>query len=213
MKAVLLSLVTLIGVWFKPVSTPYVEKMKSALEEMAACRTADDYKKVQNTFQRISKMEPKEWLPLYYMAQIQGLLVYIDATATIAQKDEYIDLAEKVVTEMEKINSEEAEIQVLKAWLLLSRMGLDPQTRGQQIYPSYLEVLNKAVTLSPENPRVKYMVLTKEMGEANFFAKSTTEVCRKLKTLHETWDAHSVVSEIHPQWGKQQVEDQMKVCN
>ncbi len=212
MKIILISLMTFMSLSFTHINSAYVEKMQSTLREMGSCKTKEDFKKIHNTFERISKAEPAEWLPLYYMANIHISLAYLDTTATIAQKDQYLDYAETIVIRMEKLNPEDAEIEVLKAWLAITRLGLDPQTRAMNVYPLYVEALNKAVSFGPENPRVKFMVLSKEMGEATFYGQSTESACGKLTNLLDTWDNHSVKSEIHPQWGKPQLADMVKGC-
>jgi hypothetical protein len=191
---------------------PYGEKMKSAIVEMNRSKTVDEYKQVANTFERISKMEPTEWLPLYYVANIHVSLIHIDSAASIQKKDEYLDIAELNIAKMEKINSNEVEIEVLKAWTILNRMGLDPQNRGQSMYSSYMGSIAKAATLAPQNPRVRYMQLAQAVGEADFFGRSTSQFCPDLKSLHDTWESHKPASDIHPVWGREHVKDLLKNC-
>ena len=206
MKVILLSLTLISATFFNMISPGYPEKMKTTLKEFENARKVDDFKAVANTFERISKMEQKEWLPLYYSANIHVLLIYIDTTATLAQKDGYLDYADGLITKAEELAPKESEIQVLKSFLILSRIGLDPQTRGAAQYQGYVAALDKALQLAPENPRVKYMVLAKDVGQAQFFGQDTSAFCPKLKALLESWDTHTVVSELHPKWGKNELQ-------
>jgi hypothetical protein len=213
MNTILIATVFLTGLAL-PRSTegPYLEKMKSTLDEMNRCHTVEQYKEVANRFERISKMEPAEWLPLYYVANIYVSLIHIDSSASLSKKDEYLDIAELNITKMEKINNNETEIEVLKGWTILNRIGLDPQTRGQAMYSSYMSAIIKAASLGPQNPRVRYMQLAQAVGEANFFGRSASQFCPDLKILDETWESYKPVSEIHPAWGREHVKDLLRNC-
>jgi hypothetical protein len=74
------------------------------------------------------------------------------------------------------------------------------------MYQAYTDAMSRAVDYGPENPRVKYMSLAKQVGEAGYFGKDTSTFCPSLKALLESWDTHPVVSEIHPKWGKNEVQ-------
>lgn len=190
----------------------YVNKMKETIEEMNQCQTTEDFKDVANTFDRIATKEQGEWLPLYYKANIHVLLVYIDANATLEQKDLYLDQAEATIEKMEKLAPDEAEIAVLKSFMIVSRIGLDGQARGQSMYPMYEAALAKAKELEPENPRVKYMLLSKEVGQAQWFGQPIDQYCPDMKALYESWDEYKPKSEIHPKWGKEQLAQIMQQC-
>jgi hypothetical protein len=212
MKSILASLLLILNLSLGFSNTPFHEKMKAALRDMSTCKSSDDFKKAANTFERVSKMEPGEWLPVYYQANIYILLIYVDQTATTIQKDQYLDQAETLIAKMEKLVPREAEVQTLKAFLIISRIGIEPQSRGAAMYQDYVDALGKAVAYGPENPRVKYMVLSKEVGQANFFGQSTAPFCQPMKDLLATWDSYPVVSDIHPVWGKEQLNDLLKGC-
>ncbi len=190
----------------------YVNKMKETLDNMSKCANAADFKAVANQFDRISQKESDEWLPQYYSANIKILLVYLDSAADANQKDRYLDEAETIISDMEEMEPEEAEIQVLKAFMIISKIGVDPQTRGQSMYGSYEATLAKANQLDPENPRVKYMLLSKDVGQAQWFGQSIDPYCPKMKELYDSWDSYQPASEIHPVWGKDQLWQIMQAC-
>lgn len=212
MNIILMALSFVTTIIFNVLDPSYVEKMKSTIRELESAKTVADYKSASNTFERISKMEQQEWLPLYYSANIHISLVYIDTAATMAEKDQYFDYADGLITRMEKLAPKETEIQALKAVLILGRIALDPQQRGASLYGGYIETITKASAYGPENPRVKYLKLAKEVGEAKYFGKSVAPFCPQIKKLIETWETYPVVSEIHPKWGKQQLQILMKDC-
>src|SRR5690606_15436180 len=97
----------------------YIQKMKETIKEMESCQTVEDFKRVANTFERIAKTESKEWLPIYYNANIHILLIYIDQSATTDQKDRYLDLAEEMIKRMEELSPNEPEVQTLKAFHII----------------------------------------------------------------------------------------------
>ncbi len=215
MKKILLSTVLLSAILsVEARSTTYEGKMKEALAAMGQCHTADDFKKVANTFDRIAKMETEEWLPIYYSANIKILLVYLDSAADLTQKDVYLDQVDQLISKMEEItNKNEAEVYVLKSFSIISRLGLEPTTRGQSLYPNYQAALAKAFALDANNPRVRYMQLSSEVGQAQWFGQDTTPFCPKLQDLYDSWDSFEPASDIHPAWGKDQVLQLMQSCN
>jgi hypothetical protein len=206
MKIILMTLALASSTLFSFLNPGYEEKMKATLKELESSKTVTSLKSAANTFERISKTEQKEWLPLYYSANIHVMLIYRDTTATLAQKDQYLDYAEQLVERMEEISPKEAEVQVLKSFLVLSRIGLSPQDRGPAMYQGYTSALEKAVEYGPGNPRVKYMILAKDVGQAGYFGQDTTPYCDPMKALLESWDTHTVVSDIHPKWGKSELQ-------
>lgn len=206
MKIILITLAFASSTLFSFLNAGYMEKMKATIKELESSQTVTGMKSTANTFERISKMEQKEWLPLYYCANIHVLLIYMDTAATLAQKDHYLDYAEQLIKRMEEISPREAEVQVLKSFLVLSRIGLSPQDRGPAMYQGYTSALEKAVQYGPENPRVKYMILAKDVGQAGYFGQDTTPFCAPMTTLLESWDTYTVVSEIHPRWGRKELQ-------
>jgi len=214
MKKLMLSItVLLIGISAYADNTAYHSKMKQTLDEMAKCRTAEDFKKVANSFDRIAQKESGEWLPIYFSADIKILLVYLDSAANFEQKDQYLDQAEDLINKMEEMDPDESEIQALKAFMIISRIGLDPVNRGQGMIGDYNAAITKSLELNPENPRAMYMQLSSQVGEAQWFGKSIDSFCPKMKELYENWDSYPVASDLHPQWGKEQLWQIMQPCN
>src|SRR5688572_9531916 len=108
MKTILITVMLLSGLAIAHgADGPYLMKMKSTIDEMNRCHTVEQYKEVANRFERISKMEPAEWLPLYYVANIHVSLIHIDSSASLSKKDEYLDIAELMIAKMEKITNNE----------------------------------------------------------------------------------------------------------
>lgn len=211
------SILTLILVAFVTLgyaeNAAYILKMKEAIAEMETCASVADYKKVANTFDRISQIEKEEWLPLYYAANIHIIMTYIDSAASMQQKDKYLDEAEEYIKKLETLVPQEAEVQLIKAFMIITRIGLDSNTRGATMYASYEAALNKAQALNPENPRVQFMVLSNDVGKAKWFGQDTASFCPKMKKLYEAWDFYPQVSEIHPSWGKKELKDLMVGCS
>ncbi len=192
----------------------YENKMKETLAAYGECKNAEDFKKVANTFDRIAKVETEEWLPLYYSANIKILLIYIDSAANSEEKDAYLDQADQIISQMEELTDKsEAEVYVLKSFSIISRIGIAPETRGQTMYAGYQTALAKASAIDASNPRVRYMQLSADVGQAQWFGQDISSYCPKMQELYDSWDSFTPKSEIHPTWGKEQVLQLMQQCN
>ena len=189
----------------------YQTAMKLAIEAFQTSKSIEDFTDVANTFQRISKAEKEEWLPLYYHAQSFIMMSFMSSEGA-DQKDAYLDVAQISIDAMLSLNSEESEIYTLQSLLYTARLVVDPMNRGQQMMAKSGEAIGKALGLNPMNPRAQYMLLSNEVGMAQFFGKDVTEYCDRINNLYQNWDSMNQVAELYPTWGKGEVEKLKKNC-
>ena len=191
----------------------YEEKMKTTLAKMKNFSSVETVKETAHQFAEIGKVEKEEWLPWYYHANAYIMLIYMDSTATLEEKDQYLDTAAASVKKILEQHPEEAEIHLLHAWYLVSRLGLDPMTRGEQYYGLYKQAINKAQYLEPQNPRVKFFQVVSSIGEAQYAGQPVAHYCPELQALLDDWDNYTPKSSLHPDWGKEEVKQKMaEVC-
>ncbi|MEL6560475.1 MAG: hypothetical protein AAFQ94_19955 [Bacteroidota bacterium] len=182
----------------------YEKKMQETITKMYSTFTVESYLQVANQFAVIGKAEPTEWLPWYYHANANIMLVFIDTEADFETKQQYLKQADRSLAIILEKFPEESEIQVMNAFYAISKMAIDPANAGQYI-PRYNAAVTKAVELEPENPRARFFQISSKIGEAQFFGKPTEVFCDQLVQLEKEWDAYQVRSVIHPQWGKDDV--------
>ena len=189
----------------------YKEAMQQALQSFAECQTVSDYNQAANTFQRIANAEAEEWLPLYYHAHCYILMGFRPNEGADKQ-DAYLDVAQKSIDKMLEINANESEIYTLQSLLHTARLVIDPMNRGQKMMVASGQAISKALALNPENPRAQYMLLSNEVGTAQFFGKDVSEYCDRINQLYANWDSMNQMPELYPSWGKGQVAGLKKNC-
>lgn len=129
----------------------YISAMENAIGLLGEFENTENNKQALSQLERIAAAEPKEWLPNYWAAYALINLNYAETDAD--KKDIILDKAEKFLTTAEKLQANNDEIEVLKAYLASAKMAVAPQDRWQK-YGSIVEkALKTATTINPENPR------------------------------------------------------------
>lgn len=164
----------------------------------------------ENMFERISNAEIDQWLPHYYIAQINSLKSWNvkDETKLKAQLDkaqEHLDLA-KV------ISKENPELMVLQAHVLTNWVAFDGMTYGMKYSGKITELYGKAYTMAPENPRVVFSKAEWGMGSARYFGQDTKPFCSEIEKSIELFANFKPESEFHPNWGKERAEQVTQSC-
>jgi len=103
-----------------------------------------------NQFERIASAEQKEWLPRYYASLIYVYMGFMGKDA--AEKDKYLDQADKYLKEALALSQKNDELAVLKAFIAQSRMVVDPMNRWQTYGPAFQDALTEAKSAECRKP-------------------------------------------------------------
>jgi hypothetical protein len=189
----------------------YETGMKTNLAKMEDCKTANDYLKVANSFERIATAEKDKWLPYYYGALNCVLAGYMDSSNVT--KDLYLDKADKYINKADSLAPENSEISTLKGMIAQARMQVDPMNRWQQ----YGAEANKEFTMAMQqdtlNPRPEYLIgvglyyTPEQFGGGPAAAKNVLE-----KSLAK-FEKFVPENDLMPHWGKEQVEQYLKMIS
>jgi hypothetical protein len=171
---------------------------------------ADKTDEAENMFERIAKAEEKEWLPNYYIAQINSLKSWTEKDEAVlkAQLDkaqEHIDIA---MTKSE----DNAELLIMQAQVYTNWVVYDGMTYGMKYGAKITELYTKALELEPKNPRAAFCKADWEMGSAKYFGKDTAPYCKDIEASIELFDTFKPESELHPNWGKERAEQVAESC-
>lgn len=152
-----------------------------------------------NLFERIAQAEPDNWLPPFYVAQINVL-------QSFSEKDK-----EKVVVQLKKardflndanaLTENNAELLVLEAQLLTAWIVYDGQQYGMKYSGKINELYNKAEKIAPNNPRVVLGKAEWNMGSAKYFGQSTAPYCKDIERAIELFATFKPEGEFYPQGG------------
>jgi hypothetical protein len=171
-----------------------------------------------NSFERIGDAEKKEWLPYYYSAlahvnsglmQMNGASGSVDATVT----DPIADKAEAALNKAAALTTDNAEIQIVRKMIANLRMMADPMSRYMTYGPIGTEALEKAKSLSPDNPRIYMLEGQDKFFTPEQFGGSKTEAKVLFQTAMQKFNTFKPETALHPNWGKRVVQyflDQIK---
>lgn len=192
-------------------SDAYKKAMGRALAEMSTSRSIEELTNTANQFQRIAKSADGEWLPLYYHAQCYVLMGF-NSDRDAEERDKYLDLAQNSLDDALKIAPNESEIYAMQSMLHTARLVIDPMSRGQKMMGASGQAIGKSLALNPKNPRAQYLMLSNEVGQAQFFGKDPAEYCESINALNTIWDELNQSPEFYPKWGKNQIEGMAENC-
>tara|TARA_R110002033_G_scaffold21266_1_gene52948 strand:- start:2 stop:625 length:624 start_codon:yes stop_codon:yes gene_type:complete len=164
----------------------------------------------ENMFERIAKAEPKEWLPSYYIAQINSLKSWNEKDGTVlkAQLDkaqEHLDLAMT-------ISEDNAELMIMQAQIFTNWVVFDGMTYGMKYGAKINELYSKALVLEPENPRATFCKADWNLNSAKYFGQDTAPFCKDIEASLKLFDTFKPKSELHPNWGKERAVMVAKEC-
>lgn len=171
---------------------------------------SDNMNGAEQLFERIADAEPDEWLPAYYIAQINSLKSWTEKdvsvlTSQLEKAQNYIDLAKA-------INPNNAEILVMQAQIYTNWVAFDGATYGMKYSALINELYKQAYKLDPKNPRVVLNKAEWEMGSAKFFGKDTKLYCEDIAGAIELFVTFKPASDFHPSWGKERAEQVLANC-
>lgn len=186
--------------------TNYNDGMQNALELL------QDHKwnEAEPIFEQLTVSDPNEWLPNYYMAQINSL-------KTWSEKD-----PEKVSTQLQKaqnyidkamaIEKDNADILAMQALILINWVAFDGMTYGMEYSSQISDLYDKAYNLEPTNPMVVLGRAEWHMGSARFFGQDTKPFCKDIEKAIKLFANFKPKSPFHPNWGKERAHQMANSC-
>lgn len=164
----------------------------------------------ENMFERIAKAEPKEWLPNYYIAQINSLKSWTEKDAAVLKAQ--LDKAQEHLDAAMLKSENNAELLVMQAQVLTNWVAFDGMTYGMKYGAKVAELYEKATALDPTNPRAALGKAEWEMGSAKYFGKDTAPYCKDIEASIKLFDTFKPESAFHPNWGKERAVAVVKEC-
>ncbi len=163
-----------------------------------------------NLFERIAKAEKDEWLPYYYVSQINTI-------ASFNQKDkEQVTLlltkAQDFLNEATTLSPENAEILIQQAFINTAWIAFDGATYGMTLSGKNAALYSKALALAPNNPRVVLSKAEWDMGSARYFGQDTAPFCKDVERALELFATFKTESDLHPRWGEKRAKEILASC-
>jgi len=164
----------------------------------------------ENMFERISNAETDQWLPHYYIAQINSLKSWEEKDENILKAQ--LEKAQEHLNSAIAISKDNPELLVLQAIVFTNWVVFDGMTYGMKYSGKIIELYNKAYKLAPQNPRVVFSKSDWAMGSARYFGQDTKPFCAEIEKSIELFATFKPESKMHPSWGKQRAEEVAKSC-
>ncbi len=163
-----------------------------------------------NLFERIATAEKDNWLPAYYVSQV-------NTVASFGEKDKetlvkQLEKAQEFVDIAKAISPDNSEILVQQAMIHTAYVAFDGATYGMTLSGEVVALYQKAAKLAPENPRVVLSKAEWDMGSARFFGQDITPYCKEVERSLELFANFKPESEFHPNWGKERAQAVIENC-
>ena len=161
-------------------------------------------------FERISNAESTNWIPTYYAANL-----LVSTAFGIEDKDARIAQLEKAKTTIEQAHlksPDNSEIVSLEGLLYMGYVAMDPPTYAMEYGPKIAQLLQKAVTLNPDNPRAHANMIEYEMGTARFFGQDLQPFCERMAALIPKFENQDLSEPFAPSYGLERAKALSKDC-
>jgi len=162
-----------------------------------------------NMFERIAQAEPDEWLPPFYVAQINVFNSFNEKDGE--QLSAKLQKAQDFLNDAMAISKENPEIMVLQAQLYTCWVIFDGQKYGMTMSPKVLQLYQQAYALEPENPRVAFGKVEWEIGTAKFFGQDIAPYCEQLKNAVALFDTYKSKGKFYPNGGAEYAKQSLEL--
>lgn len=163
-----------------------------------------------NLFERIAMAEEDNWLPYYYVTQLNTIAAFgtkeeEEVSQLLAKAKDYLAMAQRISTNNAELLVQEAMINT--AWI-----AFDGATYGPTLAGKNAQLYTQAAQIAPENPRVVYAKASWDMGSARYFGKDTTPYCKDLEKALELFATFEEPTPFYPNWGVEQATKELEQC-
>jgi len=206
MKKLILALM-LLGTTFINAQDRYSKGMEKAFELWQNQKTTE----ASNMFERIATAEPDEWLPYYYVSQINTVISFGERDEKKLSKQ--LEKAQEFLDVAKAISPNNPEILVQEALINTAWVAFDGATYGMTLSPKIEQLYQKALEIAPNNPRVVFSKAEWDMGSARYFGKDITPYCKDVERALELFATFKSETPFYPSWGKERAEQVLISCN
>ncbi|MDZ4794962.1 MAG: hypothetical protein SGI83_11840 [Bacteroidota bacterium] len=192
-------------------SEKYVKAMEPKVAMLDTSNSADAWKDLGNTFERIAEAEKTQWAPFYYAAfcNVMAGTMFMPQDGSFgdnsAISDPYADKAEGLLNKAEALSKDNSEIYCVRKMIHSLRMMGNAMARFMTEGAKATEALEKAKTLNANNPRIYILEGQDKFYTPEQFGGSKDEAKKLFEKANGIFMVSKPGSSIEPQWGRGQV--------
>ncbi len=154
-----------------------------------------------NIFERISKAEPDNWLPPYYVATVNVIYSF-----TEKDKDKITSQLKKgqdFINDATAISKDNPQIILLQAQLYTAWIVFDGMQYGMTYSPKASELYKKALAMEPNNPMMILANAEWNIGSAKFFGESVESYCKEIQRAIDLSTTFETKGEFYPRFSEE----------
>lgn len=210
-KGLLVLLSSVLMVSASAQSEKYVKAMEPKVALLDSGNTADSWKDLANSFERIAEAEKTAWLPYYYAAFCQVMAGTFSMPQdgsfgdNSAIADPYADKAEQLINKAAEMSQDNSEIFCVKKMIHSLRMMGNAMARYMTEGPKATAALEQAKALNENNPRVYILEGQDKFYTPEQYGGSKEEAKKLFEKANGIFMTSKPGSSIEPQWGRSQV--------
>lgn len=164
-------------------------------------------------FERIATAEKNEWLPDYYVAQIQVLKCW-DAWE---ERDETIlkanlDKAQEYINNIKTKAKDEPYAKHMQAQLYTVWVAHDGMKYGMKYSGIVGQLYSQILDAQPENPIFMLNKAEWEMGAARYFETPIDAQCKAIERAIELFPTFKPETQFHPTFGLERAKEVQESC-
>ncbi|MDW5288211.1 hypothetical protein [Formosa sp. PL04] len=183
---------------------------EKGMENAFALWQDNNVTEAEQLFERVAAAEPDQWLPNYYVAQLNSLKSWGEQDVTLLKAN--LEKAQAYLNTSKAISPNNADIMVLQAQIYTNWVAFDGMTYGRKYSAKITELYNKAYALAPKNPMVVLGKAEWGMGSAKYFGQDTVPFCKDIAQALELFANFKPETSFHPQWGKERAQQVLASC-
>lgn len=164
----------------------------------------------EQMFERIASAESNEWLPRYYIAQMNSLKTWNEKDPQKVKAQ--LDKAQDYLNTAMIVSQENADLLVMQAQIYTNWVAFDGMTYGMKYSAKVTELYDKAYQLAPENPMVVLGRADWNMGSAKYFGQDTKPFCKDIEKAIELFANFKPETPFHPNWGRERATAVLASC-
>ncbi|QDO94343.1 hypothetical protein FNB79_10350 [Formosa sediminum] len=164
----------------------------------------------EQLFERIAAAEPDQWLPNYYVAQLNSLKSWREKDATVIKAN--LDKAQEYINTAQGISPNNEYILVLQAQVYTNWVAFDGMAYGIKYSGKITELYEKAYAIAPENPMVVLGKAEWGMGTAKYFGQDTAPFCKDIERALQLFANFKPETPLHPLWGEERAKSVLASC-
>ena len=185
-------------------------KFEQGMEKAFALWTEGKNNEASDMFERIAAADKTSWLPNYYVALVNttasfGTQDKTQVTALLNKAQNALDV------EMIK-NQNNSELYVMQAMIYTAWVVVDPMTNGMVYSGKTMEMYEKALALSPTNPRAVFGKADFQFQGATWTGIDTKPLCKEIDKSIELFATFKPETPFSPKWGLDRALEDQKKC-